>query len=194
MNDFNDNHRCPAEEIAAYLDGELGGAALESFEAHLKTCPSCDEELRTQRQLLCTLEAAFGGSRSIDLPQDFARVVAAHAQSDLSGVRTKRERHRALQLCAILALASFALLGAASRALVFQPARSFLRVVGSLLELGWRTIYDGGTGMGVIVRMAGRALLVNPYGLGFFLALAFLIAVSLLPRLIAGYHRAQIIE
>ena len=42
--------------------------------------------------------------------------------------------------------------------------------------------------------MVGRAVLLSPYGLGFFLVLAFLIAVSLLPRLIAGYHRAQIIE
>jgi len=194
MNEFNDDHRCPGEEIAAYLDGELGEAALESFEAHLKTCPSCDRELRTQRQLLCTLEAAFGGSRSFDLPRDFTRVVAAHAESDVSGVRKKSERRRALQLCATLALASFALLGAASGALVFQPARSFLRVAGSLFELVWRTIYDGGTGIQVIVRMVGRAVLLNPNGLGFFLALAFLIAVSLLPPLIAADHRAQIIE
>jgi hypothetical protein len=194
MDELSNDNRCQAEDVAAYIDGELGGSALESFEAHLRTCAQCAEELRLQRQLLCTLDAAFSGSRSFALPQNFTRVVAAHAESDMSGMHKKSERRRALQLCAILTLASFALLGAASRVLVFQPARSFLRVAGSLCELVWRTIYDGGTGIDVIVRMVGRAVLLSPYGLGLFLALAFLIAVSLLPRLIASYHRAQIIE
>ncbi|HVS21106.1 MAG TPA: zf-HC2 domain-containing protein [Pyrinomonadaceae bacterium] len=194
MNEFNTDCGCQVEDVAAYLDGELDGAAIDSFETHLKTCTRCADELRTQRQLLCTLNVAFGETRSFDLPQNFTRVVAAHAESDMSGMRKQSERRRALQLCAILALFSFALLGTASGALVFQPARSFLRIAGSLFDLVWRTIYDAGAGASVIVRMVGRAIVAGPYGLGLFLVLAFVIAISLLPRLIANYHRAQIIE
>ena len=96
-------------------------------------------------------------------------------------------------MCAILALLSSALLGAALRAIVFQPARSFLRVAQSLLDIAWKTIYDAGTGASVIIRLVVRAIALSPYG-GMFLVLAFIIAISLLPRLIASYHRAQIIE
>ena len=185
---------CQLEDVAAYLDGELEGVALDTFEAHLKTCLDCDTEVRVQRQLLCTLDFAFNKSGPFDVPHDFTRVVTAHAESDLSGMRKKGERRRAIQLCAILALISFALLGAASRALVFDPVRSFLRVTGSLLGLLWQTLYDAGTGIAVIIRVVGRAAVFGSHGRALFLVLAFIISISLLPLLIAKYHRAQIIE
>ena len=193
MNGLTTNHQC-IEDVAAYLDGELDDAALEVFEGHVKTCAGCAQELRTQRQLLCTLNRAFEESGAFELPQDFARLVATHAESDVTGLRGRGERRRAFKVCAVLALLSFALLGAASRATVFQPARSSLRVAESLFDLAWKTIYDAGTGASVIVRLVVRAIALSPYGLGLFLILAFIIAISLLPRLIAGYHRAQIIE
>ncbi len=185
---------CQLEDVAAYLDGELAGASLEIFEAHLETCPDCATELRAQRHLLCTLDFAFNESRPFELPHDFTRVVAAHAENDLSGMRKKGERRRAAQLCAILALLSFVLLGAAARTLIFDPVRSFLRVMGSLLGLLWQTFYDAGTGIAVIIRVVGRAIVFGPHSLGLFLTLAFIISISLLPLLIARYHRAQIIE
>jgi len=193
MNVLTTNHQC-IEDVAAYLDGELDDAALEVFEGHVKTCAGCAQELRTQRQLLCTLNRAFEESGAFELPQDFARLVATHAESDVTGLRGRGERRRAFKVCAVLALLSFALLGAASRATVFQPARSSLRVAESLFDLAWKTIYDAGTGASVIVRLVVRAIALSPYGLGLFLILAFIIAISLLPRLIASYHRAQIIE
>ncbi len=194
MDDFTHDHECRTEDVAAYLDGELDGASSESFEAHVKTCVRCATELRIQRQLLCTLDFAFS-EPLFELPRNFSRVVAAHAESDLSGMRKKSERRRALQLCALLALLAFALLGAASRALVFQPARSFLRIAGSLLDLAGRALYDAGTGAAVIVRVVGRALILAPHGLGLILIiLPFLIALAVLPSLIVNYHRAQVIE
>jgi len=185
---------CQLEDVAAYLDGELDGSAVETFEAHLQTCPDCAAELRGQRQLLCTLDLAFNESRSFELPHNFTRVVAAHAENDLGGMRKKSERRRAFQLCALLALLSFALLGAASRTLVFDPARSFLRVAGGLLTLLWQAFAEVVTGIAVIVRVVGRAVVLGPRGLWLFLALALITSLSLLPFLIAKYHRAQIIE
>jgi len=189
-----ENQACQLEDVAAYLDGELDGVDLETFEAHLKTCVECATELRVQRQLLCTLDFAFNESRAFKLPHNFTRVVAAHAENDLSGMRKQSERRRALQLFAILALVSFGLLGAASRTLVFDPARSFVRVAGSLLGLLWQTVYDAGTGVAVIVRVVGRVAVLGPRSLWMFVALALIISLSLLPFLIAKYHRAQIIE
>jgi predicted anti-sigma-YlaC factor YlaD len=189
-----DGKGCQLEDIAAYLDGELSDTAQETFEEHLKSCAACVVELRVQRQLLCTLDLAFNESRPFELPRDFTRVVAAQAENDLSGMRKWSERRRALQLCAMLALVSFALLGAASQTLVFDPARSFLRVTGSLISLLWQAIYDAGTGVAVIVRVVGRAIVLGPHGLWLLVGLAFIISLLLLPLLIAKYRRAQIVE
>jgi len=190
----SDQQGCQLEDVAAYLDGELSGPALETFEEHLAACADCAAELRTQRQLLCTLDFAFHEPYFFELPRDFTRVVAAHAENDLSLMRGWPERRRALQLCAGLALVSFALLGAAARTLVFDPARTVLRVTGSLLNLMWQAVYDAGMGLAVIVRVAGRAAAFGPHGLWLLVALVFIISLSLLPFLIASYHRAQIVE
>lgn len=189
----DEGQECPLEEVAAYLDGELEGDALDAFEAHLKHCVNCSTELRTQRQLLCTLDFAFNASQAFELPHNFTRVVAAHAEHDLSGMRRQGERRRAIQLCAMLALVSFGLLGAASRTLVFDPLRSFLRVASSLFGLLWQALFDAGTGLAVIVRVVGRATL-GPRSFWLFAALVLIISLLLLPFLIAKYHRAQIIE
>jgi len=185
---------CQFQDVAAYLDGELSGVALQDFEAHLQACAACAAELRSQRQLLCTLDVAFNESRSFELPQNFARVVTAHAESDLSGMRSKGERHRALQVCAVLALVSFALLGTAARTLIIEPTQSLLHLAATIVDFGWRIAYDAGTGLAVIIRVLGRAIVSGPYGLGPGLLLVFIISIFLLSFLIAKYHRAQIIE
>ena len=182
---------CQLEDVAAYLDGELVGVAQETFEAHLKICPACVAELQAQRHLLCTLDFALNESRPFELPHDFTRVVAAHAENDLSGMYKGTEGRRAVQLCAILALLSFALLGAAARTLVFEPIRSFFRIMGSLLGLLWQTVYDAGTGIAVIVRVVGRAAVLGPSGWWLSVIVAFIVSLFLLPFLIAKYHRAQ---
>ncbi len=187
-------NECQLEDVAAYLDGELSGEPLRIFEAHLKTCRYCAAELLIQRQLLCTLEVAFNGSKSFELPHDFTRVVTAHAEGDLSGMRRKGERRRALQVCAVLGLVAFALLGAAARVLIFEPAQYFFHLAQIVFDLVWRMIYDAGTGVAVIIRVLGRAIAFGPYGLGLIVLLAFILSILLLSFLIARYHRAQIIE
>jgi anti-sigma factor RsiW len=188
------NSSCEREDVAAYVDGELGGAALARFEQHLRECGACAHELRLQRQLLCTLEVAFNDQRAFALPNNFARVVTARAESDLSGVRNRKERRRALQLCAVLALVAFGLLGAATRTVVLDPLRSFFHTGRVLFDLVWQTISPAGTSALVLVRVTGRALLLTQTGSRFLLVLAFLLSISCLSLLIVKYHRAQIIE
>lgn len=188
------DNRCQLEDVAAYLDGELTGVALDEFEQHLKSCASCAAELRIQRQLLCTLDVAFNDTRSFHLPNNFARVVTAHAENDLTGMRDRGERRRALQLCAILALVSFGLLGAATRAVVVDPLRSFFRVARVLVDLVWQATSGAASSAAVMIRVLGRAMLFAQTGSRVFLVLAFLGSISFLSLLIANYHRAQIIE
>lgn len=189
---FSDQANCEREPIAAYLDGELSGGILADFETHLDACSACRSELRNQQQLLCTLDTAFGDA--FDLPEDFTRMVKARAESDVRGVREKHERRRAFQLTIILALLSFAFLGTAWQGSVLQPLRTTARVTLSVLNLAWQTISDAATGIVVIARLSGQALIVNPHRPGLFLLLIFLASVSLLPFLITRYHQRQTIE
>ncbi len=194
MTETNHEMACQLEDVAAYIDGELKGSALEHFETHLKECAACADELRTQRQLLCTLDVAFGDSRSFELPREFSRVVTARAESDLSGVRHKRERQRALKLCAALALISFALMGAAAQGVIIDPLRSFFRVANTLLDFAARALIDVAETVGVFVRVFTRAVLFAPHGVGVLVLAALILPVLILPFVIVRYHRAQIIE
>ena len=106
---------CEGEDVAAYLDSELDADATLRFEEHLAACPLCRTKLREQRSLLCALDVALNDKRSVALPTDFARVIAANAKSDMGGVFDVAERKRALLFCVMLALSSFILLGAAMR-------------------------------------------------------------------------------
>lgn len=193
MNDFSEN-KCQLEDVAAYLDGELSDAGVNRFEDHLRSCVDCATELRAQRQLLCTLDTAFNGTRSFQLPHNFTRIVTARAESDLSGMRNKHERRRALKLCAVLALVSFALLGAAARTIVFDPVRTFFRIAGSLLELAWQATSEAVMSAGVLVRVIVGAVLLTQNGLALLMLVAFLFSISVLPFLLVKYHRAQTIE
>jgi anti-sigma factor RsiW len=194
MKELDQTNGCEFEDVAAYLDGELDEAALQRFEHHLKSCVHCDSELRAQRQLLCTLEVAFSDARAFDLPNNFARVVTARAENDLRGVRNKREGRRALQLCAALALISFALLGAATRVVVFDPLRTFFRVTSALLDLAWQAGAEAMASVLVLIRVIGHAAFSTSNGLSIFLFVAFLGSVSVLLLLITKYHRAETVE
>ena len=115
-------------------------------------------------------------------------------RNNLRGLRDRSEQHRVVQLCVVLGTAAFALLGAASGALVFQPARNSFQVVGRVIALFWHTVAGVAEGLAIIGRMLGRAAVTSPHGFGAVMALVFIVAISLLTRLIASYHRAQIIE
>lgn len=181
---------CKGEEIAAYLDGELAEASRTEFELHVKACAACAEQLREQKHLLCALDFALGGERSLPLPPaNFAKVVAAHAQSDMRGVRTSSEHKRALWLCAALAFSSALLIGgAAFSESVIVPIQAVMKPVATLAGFFWNTLYNAGTGLVVISRVSAHLLFESrPFGL--VGSLLLISALGLLPRLIISYHR-----
>lgn len=183
------------EEIIAYLDGELDAVSLAALEEHLTACASCQSELERQRRLLRELDFALGDETSVEMPGNFARVVAARAQADLSGVRERRERRRAVRLCVALAVVSVALLGgAAASETVLAPLRAVWRGGAALINFLGHVLYDAGTGLAVIARGIGGHLVFESRPLTVFVLLLFALALFMLRRLIAGYHRAGAIE
>lgn len=186
-------HDCQIEQIASYLDGELDSAASLLFESHAKECSRCAAELLEQRRLLGALDSVLSRGSSLPLPNNFARIVATHAESDMSGMRARSERGRALGLCVIIAAASLALLEVATGGYVFTFLRKIGRPIAVVLDVFWTTIYDAVTGLAVISRVLSKSFVPGSLaGLLGFLLLA--LAVLLLSRLISSYHRTRLIE
>jgi anti-sigma factor RsiW len=187
---------CRTEEVIAYLDGELERAALAQLEQHVADCSECAAELREQRRLLQELSFALADEPAIEMPKNFAQVVAARAQSDMSGVRDRGERKRAFWLCALLTAVSFILLGGtALRESVFAPLRATWKAGVALFSFLGQALYDAGAGLTVISRgLGGRMFSQSPRGLGLLVLLLLALALFTLARLIVRYHRTRIIE
>lgn len=181
---------CQSEEIIAYLDGDMDAHAHDRMERHLTECARCAAELKAQRRLLREIDFMLTDDGGVELPANFAQVVAKRAQSDMSGVREKRERRRALYLCAALGLLSFVLLGGARlRESVFAPLQAVWKTAAALFAFLGHALYDAGAGVAVLTRGFGWHLLFESRFLGLSLLLLFASALFLLSRMISGYHR-----
>ncbi|HLL75672.1 MAG TPA: zf-HC2 domain-containing protein [Pyrinomonadaceae bacterium] len=186
-------HACVwADAVAVYLDGELTAGESFVFESHLETCGACPAALAEQRRLLGLLDAAVTGSReAVVLPEDFARVVTARAQSDMTRVRGASEKRRAALLALALAAAAFALIGAGGRDELFTPAAAVARGLAAAFEMALHSVAELAAGAALLLRGAGRFFTqARPDGPTRLVALAALAcAVLLLLRLITKYHR-----
>jgi hypothetical protein len=189
----SDNCIEKSEEIAAYLDGELGAAARSEVEQHLKECSACKGRLHEQQRLLCTLDFALNDDPALLLPVNFSQVVAAHAVADMSGLRQRSEHGRALKFCIALLAASLALLlgGAALSETVLKPIVAVGRLLVSLFDLLWQVLHGAGTGIMIILRALSRHFIFESHpSLGLLLALLlFVSALALFARLLMSYHR-----
>jgi anti-sigma factor RsiW len=187
---------CSSEEIIAYLDGELDDSSLARLEEHFESCAECAADLRVQRRVLNELNFALMDEPMIEMPKNFAQVVAARAQSDMSGVvRDPLERRRALRVCIALTIISFALLGGAALSeSVFAPLRAIWKAGVALFSFLGHALYDAGAGLTVISRGLGGHLLFESRGLGLLVLLLLALALFTLKRMIARYHRTRIME
>ena len=194
MSAINDQLSCQSDQIAAYVDGELDEHARLLLEQHLRQCSACSGELAEQRLLLCALDSTLSRGSTLPLPTDFARVVAARAESDMSGMRDRSEHRLALRLCVALAVMSFVLIGAASRRVLLSFAGRLLNLVSGIFDLVWTTIYDAVSGLTIISRVLGKGLMPESLLVGLIALLLLACAVWLLSRLISNYHRTRLIE
>lgn len=184
---------CHKNVIAAYVDGELSEVATAIFEQHIEDCPECRTELRAHRLFVCELDAVMTDKVEIPVPDNFSRVIAVHASSDLRGVRSRAEHRKAIVICAILGLTGFGLLGATARDSVFALIGKFLTSVFGLGAFISSLVYDVVAGLVVISRVLGRKIVVESGSLGVLLVV-LAAGVLILSRLISNYHRTGATE
>lgn len=182
---------CPRGSLlAAYLDSELEAGESVRVEDHVRACKSCAHEVREQRRLLATLGAAFAGETKLALPEEFARTVRARARSDMSGVRGRGERRRALRVCFVLAGLIFASLGAASFKIALDPFAILAKVILTASGIMLKGALDLGAGASVVMRFVGaRFDFAAPNASGVLWLLLFALAAAWLRRMIGTYHR-----
>ena len=181
-----------ADAVAVYLDGELTPGESFVFESHLESCGACPAALAEQRRLLGLLDAAVTGSReAVALPDDFARVVTARAQSDMASVRGASEKRLAALLALALAAIAFTLIGAGGWDELFTPAAAVARGTAAALEMALHAVAELAAGAALLLLGLGDFFgQARPDGPTRFVAVAALAcAVLLLLRLITKYHR-----
>jgi Putative zinc-finger len=182
------NHPFQVEQIASYIDGDLDESACALFEQHLLECRPCNSELNAQRLFMQELDATLALVPDLPMPMNFAQIVAARAVSDMRGVRDGVEHLRAFRFCLILAIVSFALLGAAaSRAVLFSGRTVAYQILG-IFGVLWTTLYDVAVGLTVIWRVISGGLVPESPFAG-LAALLLALGVVLLSLLISSYHR-----
>ena len=92
LQNLTTENECPRTELAAYIDGELSPREALELEMHLAVCQDCAAELNEQKKLLCALDFVLESERKIELPADFTKIIVTKAQSNVSGLRSPRER------------------------------------------------------------------------------------------------------
>lgn len=183
-------HLCERQQIAAYLDGELDVSAGAIFEQHLLECRTCNSELNAQRLFIRELDATLTLPPDLPVPTNFAQLVAARAESDMRGVRETSEHKRAFRFCLLLAIASFALLGAAASKALFFNGRTLANQILGIFGLLWTTLYDAAVGLTVISRVLSGGLIPESTFAG-LAALLLALGLVLLSLMISSYHRSN---
>lgn len=175
--------KCPVEDIAAYIDGELDAAREVEIEAHFAACEHCKFELNLQKRFLCNVSSGLRHESDIDLPHDFARKVAVNAESLVSGLRRPRERFNAVFICAGLALfALFALGGEATD--LFSLAYGLFEKVAAVGSLAGQVLYSFFVGVVIILRTVATGVTVGVTALLAFAAICVAAALRFRRRFV----------
>jgi predicted anti-sigma-YlaC factor YlaD len=180
---------CPRAQLAAYIDGELLPREELKLEMHLANCKSCTAELNEQKKLLCVLDFALESEKKIELPANFTKIIVAKAESNVNGLRSSKERFKALLICLGLFLPVVLGLGGQIEPVLntyIKFSEKILAVFGFVFHL----IYDVSIGTAVILRSLGSGLVSNS-GIGFGIFAVFLLfSLFALSRLFVRYNRA----
>lgn len=163
---------CPQTEIAAYIDGELSSREEMDLELHFAVCGECAEEFNEQKKLLCAIDFALDKKADFELPVDFTKKIVVNAESNVSGLRRREERFRALYLCAILFLLIIAGLGNETE-VVFSTFKVFAEQIFAVGSFAAHLIFDFAVALTAILRIIGGQFIYSPVfgilGFGAFL-------------------------
>lgn len=122
---------CPAEEISAYIDGELPADVESALENHVGDCEICRGELNDQKGFLLALSDTLEREIPIELPENFTRSVVVNAESKVSGLRDRKQRSSAFLIGGVLLVLAAAAVGSLTG--VFSPLSI---AIDKLLALG----------------------------------------------------------
>ena len=147
-------------DLAAYIDGELPPREEIALEAHLAICGECRLELNEQKKLLCVLDSALEIEKEFELPENFAQIVAANAESKVSGLRRPQERAKALFVCATLFLLVILGLGRETET-VLTAFTDFIEQFLIVTGFAFHLFYDIALGTAIILRSIGLQLIFN---------------------------------
>ncbi|MGI8494045.1 MAG: anti-sigma factor family protein [Pyrinomonadaceae bacterium] len=180
---------CPKSEISAYADGELNASEELALEVHVSTCRKCLAELNLQKQILSALDFSFDEKAEIELPENFAKVVAIRAESGVCGLRSKDERLRALVLC--LALFLIVTIGhSAGRTDLLSGIRKVGEQIFAVANFFAHLIYDLAIGAMVILRSLSGQFVFNSVISIIICAVIFALSAAVLSRFIFRFNRS----
>ena len=115
---------CPAEEISAYIDGELAADVERALERHVSVCEICRTELNDQKGFLLALSDTLEREAPIELPENFTRSVVVTAESKVSGLRDRKQRSSAFLIGSVLLILAAVAVGSLTG--VFSPLATAL--------------------------------------------------------------------
>ena len=182
---------CPQADISSYLDGELNPHSELVLERHLAVCKICLEELNGQKKMLSALDFAFNDKNNqaeIELPENFAKVVAVTAESGVSGLRRPEERSRALFLCVGLFLLILIGLGTETKR-VFTSFTSFSEQLMALAGFVFHFAYDLAIGICVICRALSQQFIFSSIFAALLGLCIFIFSFIILSRFVIRYNR-----
>jgi predicted anti-sigma-YlaC factor YlaD len=152
---------CPSEEIFHYLEGELSATEELSLEKHFAECETCLNEFSSQKELSRALNFAFNEESEIELPKDYTKVIVSKAESNVSGLRTKRELTKAIFLsCALFLILAIGFRGETEKG--FATTREFGREILTVLGFVTHFIYEISIGLVVVLRFLGQQVVFSP--------------------------------
>jgi hypothetical protein len=147
----SENSDALCSRLHAFLDGDLPAPEAAEFESHLTGCERCSEAIDIDRHLDGEFENL--PHVPVELPKDFSKVVAANAESQVSGLRKPSERRTTVAIIGGLAVGLFVFLG-----VNLQPVISVLSYVvegvGAVLSVVGSFIFNLCLGVVVILRVA----------------------------------------
>jgi len=181
--------RCPAEEISAYIDGELSRDVEDALERHVGSCRICRRELNHQKGFLLALSDTLEREIQVELPEDFTRSVVANAESKVSGLRDRGERSVALIVGgSLLVLATLAVGGVAG---VFSPLRSLFEKLFALVGMAIQVLGDLLYAIAAMARSLLQTQNFSPALAYISLSLAIAILLYLGSRSLRRYFRSS---
>jgi hypothetical protein len=139
--------------------------------------------------MLSALDFTLNDKPEIELPKNFAKVIAVRAESDVCGLRSREERFWALFICSLLFLIVVIGLGAETGT-VLSTLKKIIEQSATILGFVGHLIYDLVVGLIIILRsLSGHLVFNSAFPL---IALAGLFAVSLilLSRMFFRYKRS----